>query len=55
MSLALTRAAFLGNQVEHLHSSRTLLDELLTKGAILQELGHHQACSEKHKQETQRK
>lgn len=44
----LTRAAFLCNQVENLNSSGTLLDELLTEGAILQELCHHQARPENH-------
>lgn len=31
----LTRAALLGNQVENLNSSRTLLNELFTEGAVL--------------------
>lgn len=37
-----TWAAFLGNQVEDLYSSRALLNEFFTEGTILQELCHHQ-------------
>lgn len=43
----LTWTALLRNQVEDLNSCRTLLDELLTEGAILQELCHHQTSPEK--------
>lgn len=44
----LTWAALLCNQVENLNSCRTLLDELLTEGAIFQKLCHHQTCPENH-------
>lgn len=48
----LTWTALLRNQVEDLNSCRTLLDELLTEGAILQELCHHQTSPKKTHQNT---